>query len=157
MLKLTGAARGGLHALKYQADFLQAAMLARLMAQRLLRRAAPLPQLILPAPLHASRLFGRGYNQAWEIGRRLGPLIGVRCEARMLRKLRRTADQIGLSHAQRQRNVRGAFHCMRSLEGLHIALLDDVITTGATLNELARVCRAAGASTIEAWSAARTP
>lgn len=155
--RLESPVQRGLHALKYRADFLQAGLLGALMAERLLRRAEPLPQLILPAPLHVSRLFLRGYNQALELGRELSRRTGIPCEAQALRKPRITRDQIGLTFAQRRRNVRGAFRCTRRLDGLHIALLDDVMTTGATLDELARTCRAAGAAKIEAWSAARTP
>ena len=155
--RLESPVQRGLHGLKYRADFLQAGLLGALMAQRLLRRAAPLPQLILPAPLHVSRLVLRGYNQALELGRDLSQEIGIPCDARVLRKIRSTRDQIGLTLAQRRRNVQGAFAITQPLDGQHIALLDDVMTTGATLAELARACRAAGAVKIEAWSAARTP
>lgn len=156
-LRLEGPVRNGLLALKYGARFVQAQLFAQLMAQSLLQRAAPWPLLILPVPLHRSRLMWRGYNQAVEIARRVSQLTGIACDARALRKTRRTRDQIGLTPAQRHANVRGAFSCTRNLDGLHIALFDDVMTTGATLNELARVCRKAGAAKVEAWSAARTP
>jgi predicted amidophosphoribosyltransferase len=71
--------------------------------------------------------------------------------------MRRTEDQIGQSRAARRRNMRGAFAVRADLGGQHVALVDDVMTTGATFDELARACRRAGAARVEAWAAARTP
>lgn len=99
----------------------------------------------------------RGYNQALELARVNSRISGIPCDARAAQRIRCTPDQIGNTSAQRRRNIKNAFRVTRPLHGLHIALLDDVMTTGATLAELARACRAAGAVKIEAWSAARTP
>lgn len=154
-LRLESPVHASIHRLKYRAGFLQADVLGQLMATHLARRAAPLPQVLLPVPLHAGRLRWRGYNQAVEIARILVRALPVRLDLEGARRLRRTEDQIGKTAAQRRRNVKGAFTVSRDLGGLHIALLDDVMTTGATLEELARVCRKAGAARIEAWAAAR--
>lgn len=143
--------------LKYAASFLHAEVYARLMADALARRAQPLPDLLIPAPLHWRRLTWRGYNQAGEIARRLSRTLTVEVAHDVAVRTRVTADQIGKTAAERRRNVRGAFRINKNLSGLRVALLDDVITTGATLNELARACRAAGAVRIEAWAVARTP
>ncbi len=143
------------HGLKYRAAFLHARLLGSLMAQRLTRRAQPLPQLIIPVPLHRSRLIRRGYNQALELAHVISAETNIPCDRAAAQRLGRTEDQIGKTAAQRRANMKGAFHITRALEGLHVALLDDVMTTGATLSELARVCRKAGAARIEAWAAAR--
>ena len=143
--------------LKYAARFVEARWLAEAMAAALRERDAPLPELLVPVPLHRARLFRRGHNQALEVARRLGRELGIAVDARAARRLRATPDQIGLSAAQRRRNLKGAFAVEARIAGRHVALLDDVMTTGATLEELARACRAAGAARVEAWAVARQP
>ncbi|MES0874874.1 ComF family protein [Sinimarinibacterium thermocellulolyticum] len=147
----------GVHALKYHADFGQARLLGELMARRLQARDAPLPELLVPVPLHPLRLMRRGYNQAAEIARVIARACSIALDLDGARRVRRTEDQIGQSRAARRRNMRGAFVVRTDLAGRHVALVDDVMTTGATFDELARACRAAGAVRIEAWAAARTP
>lgn len=114
-----------------------------------------LPDLIVPMPLHAARLRDRGFNQALEIGRRLGNRIHLPCH-HACRRVRDTPPQAGLDLKGRQRNLRGAFICDDSLAGKRIALLDDVMTSGSSLNELAKAARRAGAVEISAWVVART-
>ncbi|MGH8455750.1 MAG: ComF family protein [Stenotrophobium sp.] len=145
----------GVHALKYHAGFLHAGLLGELMAQRLARRAQPMPQLIVPVPLHHTRLMLRGYNQALELARGLRRVLDVEVDARAAQRVRATPDQIGLSKAERRRNLKSAFAVSARVADLHIALLDDVMTTGATLAELARAARKAGAVKIEVWALAR--
>lgn len=149
--------RQAIHRLKYGARFGPARTLGRLMAEQLAQRAGPLPDLIVPVPLHRGRQFLRGYNQARELARGLAERLPLRVDALAARRLRPTPDQIGLSAAARRRNLRGAFAIDRDLSGMHLALLDDVMTTGATMDELARAARAAGARTVEAWALARAP
>ncbi len=143
-----------IHQLKYQARFLEARVLGRLMAERL-RSRDDLPACLIPVPLHRRRLWRRGYNQALELGREIAALTGMRLLPTAARRVRATADQIGMSAVQRRRNVRDAFVVDIDLAGLDVALIDDVMTTGATLGALAQACRRAGAARIEAWSAAR--
>jgi ComF family protein len=147
----------GVHALKYHADFSQARLFGELMARRLAARAAPLPGQLIPVPLHPLRLMRRGYNQALEIARVLARCCSLSLQPQAANRLRATEDQIGQSRAARRRNMRGAFAIEVDLTGAHIALIDDVMTTGATFDELARACRRAGAARIEAWAVARTP
>ena len=146
-----------IHRLKYGAGFMQGRMLGELMAQQLARRAAPMPEVIIPVPLHRSRLIRRGYNQALELARILQHTLAIDVAPGLARSVRRTADQIGQTRAQRQRNLRDSFVVDPGVAGRHIALLDDVMTTGATLSELARTARGAGAARIEAWALARVP
>ncbi len=112
--------------------------------------------ILLPMPLHPARLAARGFNQAAEITRRLSPRIGIPWRADVCRRVRDTPSQAGLDLKARMRNLRGAFACDIDLSGKRIALIDDVMTSGSSLNELARVARKAGALEIQAWVLART-
>lgn len=154
---LAAPVQQGIHALKYQAQFFQAPLLAAAAASRLRLRDAPLPQLLIPVPLHWRRQWSRGYNQSLQLARVLGKDLGIAVDAGAARRLRATQDQIGQSAAQRRKNLHGAFAVSSRLAGLHVALVDDVMTTGATLEELARACKAAGAARVEAWALARQP
>lgn len=155
--RLQAPVQQAIHALKYHADFAQAQWLAMQMLRPLQSRDDDLPSLLIPVPLHPWRLMRRGYNQAAEIGRHLAGMLQLRMDSGLARRLRQTEDQIGQSAVARRRNMRGAFTVAADLSGMHIALIDDVMTTGATFNELARACQRAGAQRIEAWAVARTP
>ncbi|HEY1077287.1 MAG TPA: ComF family protein [Rhodocyclaceae bacterium] len=155
--RLQAPVQQAIHALKYHADFGQAHWLAAQMLQALPPRRDDLPSLLIPVPLHPWRLMRRGYNQAVEIGRHLSTALGLPMALDTATRRRQTEDQIGQRASARRRNMRGAFSVGRDLSGLHIALIDDVMTTGATFNELAAACRRAGARRIEAWAVARTP
>ena len=114
------------------------------------------PALVLPVPLHPRRLAARGFNPAGLLARSVARAVRIPMDARALRRIHDTPTQTGLGAADRRRNVRGAFRAMRSLPHA-IWLVDDVTTTGSTLSEIARVCRAAGARQIVALCAAATP
>ena len=120
-------------------------------------RAAPRPDRIVAAPLSRARLRERGFNQSSEIARRIARRSRVDFLAGAVEKVRDTPSQQGLSRRERRANLRGAFRCTRSLAGLHVALVDDVVTTGATAEAIARELRRAGASRITVWALARTP
>jgi ComF family protein len=124
--------------------------LARAVAER------PRPDLLLPMPLHASRLAERGFNQAAEIARRLSARIQIPWLAAGARRLRNTPPQAGLDLDARRRNLRGAFLVDADLGGRRVALVDDVMTSGASLDELARAALKAGATDVSAWVVART-
>ena len=96
-------------------------------------------------------------SQSAEIARVVARALGVRCATRVLRKVRDTAPQPGLRRRERRANLRHAFRCDLALTGEHVALVDDVITTGATADEIARVLKAAGAARVSVWAIARTP
>jgi ComF family protein len=119
---------------------------------------AATPALILPVPLHRARLRQRGYNQALELARPLGRALGVPVRHDLLLRPRATAAQTELDAAARRRNVRGAF-ALREGATLpaHVVVLDDVMTTGATLAECARVLKRAGVARVEVWALARAP
>lgn len=111
---------------------------------------------LLPMPLHPARLADRGFNQAAEIARRLSAHLGIPWLPEACQRVRNTPSQAGLDLKTRQRNLRGAFACDVDLSGKRVALIDDVITSGSSLNELTRVVRKAGAVEIQAWVVART-
>lgn len=117
-----------------------------------------LPALLLPVPLHRARLRQRGYNQALELARPLARRFGVPLRHDWLQRVRATSAQTELDAGHRRRNVRGAF-ALRAGAVLpaHVAVLDDVMTTGATLAECARVLKRAGVVRVDVWALARAP
>ena len=153
--RLAAPVHGMVHGLKYSARFSAAHLLGTLAAQKLARRPEPLPELLIPVPLHPLRQLRRGYNQAQELARAIQTTLAIPVAPRAAIRVRATPDQIGQSAVQRRRNLKNAFEIGLPLQGLHVALLDDVMTTGTTLAELARSCRKAGAMKIEAWALAR--
>jgi ComF family protein len=120
-------------------------------------RGQPPPELLLPAPLSDTRLRERGFNQSWELARRLGP----GADARLLLRMRDTPHQVDLPLDRRASNVRDAFAVeplrRAELTGRSVVLVDDVMTTGATAAEMARTLLQAGASCVHLWVLARTP
>jgi ComF family protein len=119
------------------------------------------PELLRPGPLAPARLRERGYNQAWELARRLGRRFGIGADPRLLLRIRETSHQLSLPPAARAGNVRGAFAVepgrRADVAGRRVALVDDVMTTGSTAAEIARALRQAGAAHVAVWVFARTP
>lgn len=138
---------------KYQGLLAVGATSADLMLKALPNSA--LPQRLLPMPLHPERLKERGFNQAAELAKRLGWHLGIPVNTDACQRIRHTAPQAGLSLKDRLKNLRGAFTCDEDLSGCHIALIDDVMTTGSSLNELAKAVKQAGAARIDCWVVAR--
>ena len=136
-----------IHALKFRGELALAPFLGSILFQNMENT-----DYIVPVPLSAEGLRERGYNQAVEIARATGRPI----ELELCTKLRNTAQQTGLPWSERRRNVRGAFACARRLEGKSVAVVDDVMTTGATLGEVAATLKAAGAARVVNWVVART-
>lgn len=141
---------------KFGADLAAGRVLSTLW--RLELRPVALPQLLLTVPLHHSRLRQRGYNQALELARPLARDFGVPLRHDALLRRRATDAQTELDALARRRNVRGAF-AVRDGVTLpdHVAVLDDVMTTGATVAECARELRRAGVQRVDVWALARAP
>ena len=154
---------------KYQDQPERARLLAHALHQAVLRAQPPGPpgasiapvDCVLPVPLSAARLAERGYNQAWELARRVAALQRRPAHAHWLQRLRDTPHQVGLSRAERQRNLQNAMWVTpigaAGLAGRSVALVDDVMTTGVTVAAAALALRAAGAASVQAWVLARTP
>ncbi|MBD8897843.1 ComF family protein [Rhodanobacter sp. DHG33] len=118
----------------------------------------PKPALLLPVPLHRARLRQRGYNQAHELAKPLARHFGVPLRHDVLLRSRGTAAQTELDAAGRRRNVRGAFALRIGIPlPAHVAILDDVMTTGATVAECTRVLKRAGVQGVDVWALARAP
>lgn len=130
--------------------------LAPALAGKLLPRIAVRPDCIMPMPLHPDRLRERGYNQSLLLARELGRELGIAVLPDACQRVRNTAPQSSLTWRERGKNIRNAFACSAVVAGKHVALVDDVMTTGASLNELARALKQAGASEVSCWVVART-
>jgi len=116
-----------------------------------------MPEIILPVPLHWSRWLWRGYNQSALLGKQLGQALDIPCRSDLLKRTRRTPSQQGLPREQRLHNLKGAFQIKQPLRVSRVALLDDVVTTGATATELARLLKTHGIAEVHLWALARTP
>lgn len=142
-----------IQALKYRNQLPLARLFAAVLAD--VAANAPRPDVLLPMPLHPHRARARGFNQATEIARLLARDLRIPLDTNSLVRIRDTAPQATLPLHERQRNVKGAFSCSGTLAGRHVALLDDVMTSGATLNEAARTVLRAGAAEVSLWVVAR--
>jgi ComF family protein len=138
-----------------------AAPLGELMQRAVEHADTPRAALLLPVPLSRERLRERGYNQAWELARRLARRLRVAARADVLQRGRDTPHQVGMSRVEREHNLRDAFWVEPAqrwrLQGAHVALIDDVLTTGATAHAAALALTRAGAARVDVWVVARTP
>lgn len=141
---------------KFHQDLAAGRLLAELMAQGL--ASAERPDALVPVPLHAARLRTRGYDQALELARPVARALGLPLLREVLQRTRPTTAQTRLDAVERRRNLKAAFAVTPGtpLPG-HVALVDDVMTTGATLESAARTLRRAGIARVDAWVCARTP
>lgn len=142
--------------LKFSQQLVNARLLGALMADAISARVEELPDCIIPVPLHHTRLRERGYNQALELARPVAARLGVPLREGLVLRPKHTAAQSSLEKKERNRNIKGAFTVQGELPA-HIAIIDDVVTTGSTVNELARVLRKAGAKKVVVWACARVP
>ncbi|MFO1219023.1 MAG: ComF family protein [Burkholderiaceae bacterium] len=148
-------------AFKFRQQIELASALAAGLVCAVRREHAVLPDLVVPVPLTAARLRERGFNQAWEIARRAARRLRRRASRAVLQRVRETAHQIGMTRGERERNLRDAFWVdargRTSLAGLRVALVDDVMTTGATAHAASLALRRSGAAAVDLWVLARTP
>lgn len=140
-----------IHALKYGHQLAVAGWLGRRLAERIIAEH----QLVIPLPLHPDRLRERGFNQSAEIARVMGNCLNLTVDRSSLFRNRPTPRQADLPLKERHKNVRGAFECSIDLSGRKILLIDDVMTSGATVNECARILKIHGAADISVVVAAR--
>jgi ComF family protein len=143
--------------LKTPAALAPARTLGRLLARQLRATGAHLPELLIPVPLHRERLRDRGFNQAALLTQQLATELTLPWRTDLLCKVRESADQRGLDRRQRRRNLRDCFVCQPLPAGCHLALVDDVVTTGATAWAATDALHKAGAGRVDVWALARTP
>ena len=141
--------------LKYKNNYELARELGIALAEHVRAVGRRLPEVILPVPLHPLRSLVRGYNQAREIADGVAVELKLPVDTTLIRRTRHTRPQFNLDQAARRRNIKGAFRLTRTPEYHSIALLDDVVTTGTTVNEIAALLKQAGMKTIEVWACAR--
>jgi len=113
------------------------------------------PQVLLPVPLHQNRLISRGYNQAFEIAHIMSRLLNIPLDTQALKRIRHTESQLGLSASQREKNIRKAFNYESVVKYSHVAVVDDIVTTGSTANEITKTLHRAGVPHVEIWGLAR--
>lgn len=144
-----------IHRLKYGRELSLARPLAALLVDRV--RGEARPDLVVGMPLSPRRMRERGFNQANEIARRVAAALELQFAPDAVGRVRDAAPQASLPLDQRAGNVRGAFQAHGRVAGRTVAVVDDVLTTGASLNELARTLTRAGAVAVVGWVLARTP
>ena len=149
-----------IHAFKFARQTTLASSLARVLLLALLaaRRSRALPRvdLIVNVPLHRRRHWRRGYNQSDLLCRPLAYWLNCRYVPSAIKRVRATAIQHQLSASLRKRNLKKAFHLELPVKGLHIAIVDDVVTTGSTVAELSRLLLQSGAASVQVWCLCRT-
>lgn len=139
-------------ALKFHRQLAEGRVLSHLLCASVIAEDAALPDVLIPVPLHHLRLIKRGFNQAFELASYAGRTLEIPVLSSGLRRKRHTRAQSGLSRKQRRRNVQGAFYWHGGeVSGRHVALIDDVMTTGTTVSECARVLKRAGARRVDVW------
>lgn len=141
-------------ALKFGARLDLASVFGKLLARRV---QPPGDALVVPVPLAFERVSERGFNQSLQIARAYCAASGARLAAAAVRRIRHTPPQQTLALAERRRNIRGAFDAAATLANASVFVVDDVMTTGSTMDEIARVLMAAGAVHVHALVVARTP
>jgi ComF family protein len=114
------------------------------------------PQLLIPIPLHPKRLKQRGYNQSGELAKKLSQQLNIPLNNKSLIRVKNTLPQARLPYAERKRNMKSAFQLLNAKLPEHIALIDDVLTTGHTADMAAKECLKHGAKKVELWTIART-
>lgn len=149
--------------LKFHAALDLAPVMARMLAQAVGQTPplAPVPEVVVPVAMTASRLAERGYNQAWQIARRVAQDMGLPAFPHVLQRQHQSASQVKRTRTERLSALRGAFatspDAAEHLAGRHLALVDDVMTSGATAHAATLALKAAGAATVTVWVFARTP
>ncbi len=150
-----GAVREAIHGLKFGGRRSLARPLADLLGEQCAPMLAARPDALIPVPLARARERERGFNQAALVAERLGERLALGVRPRWLVRLRATAAQSDLTAPERRANVAGAFAASPAVAGRHVVIVDDVVTTGATVGECARALRAAGAGRIGVLTVAR--
>lgn len=145
--------------LKFHQDLVSARILGELLAEKVSQEwyhLKPLPDLIIPVPLHENRLKVRGFNQALEIARPVSRQLNIKISPQAVKRVKDTPAQMHLAAKDRKKNIRRAFTVESDVIDKHIVIIDDVVTTGATVAEITRMLLKQGARMVEVWCCGRT-
>ena len=140
--------------LKFNHQYKNARLLGMLLANHL-KITAEMPEIIIPIPLHKKRYQERGFNQSVEIAKTLSKHLHIPIDTNSCIRYRNTPHQIDLPAKQRRKNINNAFKIIQPIKAKHVALLDDVMTTGSTVNELAKILKKSGVNRVDIWICAR--
>jgi ComF family protein len=156
-LHYQGAVQQLITQLKFSEKLSCANVLSHLMIKHLIQDKNFIkPDLLLPVPLHAKRIQERGFNQALEIAKPLAKALKIPFERHLLFKKIFTMPQVGQTFAVRKKNLKNSFALRKALAGKHVGIVDDVMTTGSTVNEIAKLLKAQGATRVTVLAVART-
>jgi ComF family protein len=144
-----------IHQLKFNERLVCSRLLGGMLVAALRQSMPVLPGCIVPVPLHKKRLRKRGFNQSIELARPAARAFSLSLDTASVIRVRDTASQTGLDKQQRKQNIRGAFEIIKLPDAKHVAIIDDVVTTTSTVNELARLLKRAGVERVDIWSIAR--
>ncbi len=149
-----GSIRYLIATLKFNKQYKNARLLGYLLATYI-EKTTEIPELIIPVPLHKKRTQERGFNQSIEIAKTAGKILNIPVDVHLCTRIRDTPHQIELPAKQRRKNVKNAFVVTNPTDIQHVAILDDVITTGSTTNEVAKALKKAGIVKVDAWGCAK--
>lgn len=144
--------------LKFHGKLVYAKLFGQLLAQKIVQHysTTPLPKLIIPVPLHRKRLQERGFNQALEISRPISNILKIKIDISSCIRKKYTSAQSSLDATERKKNIKNCFELTKPLTVNHVAILDDVITTGETTRELSEILSNRGVEKIDLWCCAHT-
>jgi len=143
------------HRLKFNEKLAYSRLLGSMLADAIDNNNIELPDCILPVPLYKKRLRQRGFNQSLELARPIANRFNIPVDVHSVKRVRDTQSQTGLDKKQRRKNMRAAFEVVEPVSAQHVAVVDDVVTTTSTANELARILKRAGIRRVDVWSIAR--
>jgi len=130
--------------------------LAALFMHELHAKDIGLPDLIIPVPMHLNKLRQRGFNQSALLAKQLSKKMAIPYSDKIIKKHQHTPPQAELNHKQRLNNIKGSFVINKSLHAKNVAIIDDVVTTGATMHEMTKILRKSGVNCIHVWGVAQT-
>lgn len=145
-----------IHQFKYREMLSLAPAFCSMLASTIIKRNPILPDILIPVPMHDASLQMRGYNQSAIIAKELGKRLELPVEENAIIKSRKTKSQMQLSEKARYSNVCGAFNVVESVTGVSVAIVDDVITSGATVREVCKALRISGCDQLSVWAIAKT-
>jgi ComF family protein len=145
--------------LKFQCDLTHAKIFGQVLLETLqahyMQQPSQLPEIIIPVPLHKKRIRQRGFNQALEIARPIAAKLNIPVSTSLVKRTKYTKAQSLLTAVERRKNLRNSFVVSKPVENEHIVLLDDVVTTGTTVYELAILLKKSGVKKVGVWTVAR--